>query len=180
VKDLASYHQQKREQRLANMRAAFRLREEAELVAKAERTIRRQAQTEQAERRRAAERAEARRQRLLNLRDPEHKLYGIAVANNLGGREFTEAEIRALEPCGRFEQLQGSIGRTFSLDVKRAVALGATLSDLTWVAGRLTSINAEADRRYRLWSADCQGRGQAYKLQRFIEIFSMEELPDEC
>ena len=175
--DRILYQQQKRAKQLAEMRASFIVREAVEREIKAERSARMAVLAEQAEARRAIERAERRRQEQLNLRDPEHPLYHIAVANNLGGREFTEKEIAALHPCGRFDQLKrNQLGSIFNLDVKRAVALGATLDDLIWVARQLTRVNPEAERRYTLWHDECKSRGQGYKFRRFIAIFSTEDI----
>jgi hypothetical protein len=174
--DRVTYQQAKREKQLATMRAAFMLRERVEEEARASRRARMEVLAELGAQRRAAEQAERRRQDALDMRDPEHPLYRIVTANNLGGREWTVAEIAALHPCGRFDAIKHMLGHNFSLDVKRAVALGATLNDLQWCAGVLCRYSPEAKARYEKWSEECRTRGQGYKMRRFIAIFSAEEI----
>lgn len=178
--DKVRYQQARRDAQLATMRTVFRLKQAAEAEEKRIRSARMAVLAEQAEARRALERAERRRIQQLELRDPDHPLCAIVTANTLGGREFSAQEIKALRPCGRFEQLQHhGLGHAFSLDVKAALAAGASLSDLRWVASALSQINPEAKRRYTLWQEQSQGRGQNFQLRTFVAIFSRLELPDE-
>lgn len=69
---------------------------------------------------------------------------------------ITRAQLDALGPCSkRRDAMIAALDWANPVDAARAVAAGASLDDLVWVAFALSRHNPDIERRLRLWTADC-------------------------
>lgn len=68
-------------------------------------------------------------------------------------------QLDALRPCpARRDAMVSAIDWSTPVDAAQAVAAGATLDDIAWVASALARRDPDVDRRLRLWAADCAAR----------------------
>ena len=84
---------------------------------------------------------------------------------------LTIASLAKLRPCAdRMQAMRAALPARKRINAAEAVAAGATLSDLVWVASVVARTDADVERRVRLWLADCA--------TRVLHIFEKERPAD--
>ena len=72
---------------------------------------------------------------------------------------LTVAKLAKLRPCAeRMQAMRAALPARKRINAAEAVAAGATLDDLVWVASAVARTDADVERRVRLWLADCAAR----------------------